>query len=161
MTSSQKRRLFLRDVGSPNAQSQIAIDDPYSTFVPEGDYDVALTRCETGVAFGSERWFGHFKIVDHGEFFGLPIYRFWNRPKSKVLARSSNVAIDFMNVVGRRPPSVGLTPDKFLKGCQVLAEVVTVKHRNEPRCRVELPEDCWYSKINRIIRLSAGTPPCL
>ena len=134
---------------------------PYETHIPEGEYQVALIRCETGNVYGSARWFGHFQIVEDGQFFGLPIFRFWNRPKGKFIARTSNLAIDFMNVAGRRPPSTGLTPEKFLKGCQVLAHVVTVRHRNEERQRVELPEACWYSKIDRIIKLTAGRPPCL
>ena len=141
--------------------SQPMIDDPFNTLVPEDEYEVALIRCDRAVAYGSQRWFGHFKFVEPGEFFELPILRVWNCPKRNVLARSSNLALDYMNVVCRRPPSTGLTPDQFLKNCTVLAQVVTVKHRTEGRRRIEAPEPCWYSKIARIIKLTAGTPPCM
>ena len=43
----------------------------------------------------------------------------------------------------------------------MLAEVVTVKHRIEGKRRIEIPEALWYSKIDRFIRITAGSPPCM
>lgn len=65
-----------------------------------------------------------------------------------------------MAIIGTRPPSRGLTPYDFLDGCEVLAEVTTVKHRTEGRKRILVRDDCHYSKINRLIRITAGCPPC-
>jgi hypothetical protein len=135
--------------------------DPYATRIPDGQYQAAFVRLEKGFAFGSPRWFGHFKITEHGEFFGLALLRVWNEPRGAFLPRSHNLALDFMAVTGTRPPSKGLKPSDFLKGCEVLVETATVRHQTRGRQRVELPEDCWYSKIDRLIRLTAGSPPCM
>lgn len=27
--------------------------------------------------------------------------------------------------------------------------------------RIERPENCWWSKIDRLIRITAGSPPCM
>jgi hypothetical protein len=137
------------------------IADPYATRIPDGQYRAAFITLETGFAFGSRRWFGHFKITEHGKFFELPLLRVWNEPRGAFLPRSHNLALDFMAVIGTRPPSQGLEPSDFLKGCEVLVETATVRHQTQGRRRVELPEDCRYSKIDRLIRLTAGSPPCM
>ena len=133
--------------------------DPYSTRVPDGQYRVAFDKFEKGCAFGSKRWFGHFRITEEGEYFELPLLRFWNEPSGAFLPRSHNLALDFMAVVRTRPPSRGLKPSDFLKGCEVLAEVTTVRHQSQGRNRIETPEACRYSKIDHLIRILAGSPP--
>ena len=75
-------------------------DDPYSTYVPVGQYQVALHGWEKGTAFGSRRWFGHFRITELGRFLGLPILRFWNEPQGPFLARSHNLYLDYVAVIG-------------------------------------------------------------
>jgi hypothetical protein len=135
--------------------------NPYSTRVPDGQYRAMFTKCETNIAYGSVRWFGHFQITEPGEFSGLPLLRFWNEPRRTFLPRSHNLALDFMAVIGTRPPSQGLKPSDFLKGCEVLVETATVRHQTQGRRRIEVPEDCRYSKIDRLIRLTAGSPPCM
>ncbi len=133
--------------------------DPYRTRVPDGQYRVAFDKCETGSAYGGPRWFVWFRITEPGPFVGLPILRFYNVPKRSWLPRTHNLARDYVDLIGRHPPS-RLVPKDFLKGCEVLAAVVTVKHQTQGKKRVELPEDCWYSKIDRLIRITAGSPPC-
>ena len=68
---------------------------------------------------------------------------------------------DYVALISRRPPASGLKPERFLKGCEVLAEVVLVTEADRGRKRVVLPEDCHYSKIDRLIRITAGSPPCM
>jgi hypothetical protein len=144
-----------------NQEPRAKAAHPYETIVPEGKYEVAFIRCEEGTAYREKRWFGHFEIVDLGnQHHGKPVLRFWNIPKGRV-ARTSNLFRDYVAVTNRRPPMQGIKPDKFLKGCIVEVEVVTVEHRNEGRQRIKFPESCHYSKINRILRRTAGTPPCL
>ena len=135
--------------------------DPYSTRVPDGQYRAGFIKWEKGTPYGARRWFGHFQINEPGEYFGLPIRRFWNEPQGPFLPRSHNLALDFMAVIGARPPSKGLKPSDFLKGCEVLVETATVRHQSQGRRRIELPEGCWYSKIDRLIRITAGSPPCM
>ena len=146
----------LRAVGSP--APKLDLGDVFSTLVDPGEYEVALVRVETGNIWNSKRWFGHFQIVQEGESFGLPLLRVWNQQKGKRLGRSSKLFADYKAVVGRLPPATGVTPDMFLKDCQVLAEVVTVTkdYRGSPQ-----PREFWYSKIDWLTKLTAGTPPCL
>ena len=68
--------------------------------------------------------------------------------------------LDYFAIVGTRPPP-SLTPDTFLKGCEVLVEVKTVKHLIVGNKKILADEIVWYSKINRLIKLTAGTPPCM
>jgi hypothetical protein len=145
----------LRVVGKPDEST---CDDPFETLVPEGSYEVGLVRWEQGLAFGSSlRWYGHFKITQLGEHFGKALLRVWPAPKARV-ARSSNIGLDYMAVVGRRPPARGLKPHVFLSDCVVRVKVVTVKTNSR---REKLPKECWYSKIDAITGLLEGTPPCL
>ena len=106
---------------------------------------------------GSRRWFVHFQITEPGEHFGERILRFYNAPRGPYVPQSHNLALDYMSLIGRRP-SARLKPADFLKGCEVLALVVTVK-RNA-KCKGDLPQACHYSKIDRLIRITAGRPPC-
>jgi hypothetical protein len=131
--------------------------DPYATLIPEGQYRVIWQKTETGRVQGGDRFFVHFIVSEPGEYQGLPLRRFYNVPKGRLLPRSHNLAQDFMALTNRRPPS-RLKPDQFLKGCEVLAEVTTVKRSLQRR---ELSEDTHYSKIDRLIRITAGSPPCL
>jgi hypothetical protein len=133
----------------------------YDTRVPEGQYRVAFLGCEEGVAFGTSRWFGHFRIMDDGPYEGLPILRVWNQPRKGVLARSHNLSRDFMAITKKLPPSRGLKPSHFLEGCELIADVVTVKDQTNGRRRIRLPDDCHYSKIDGFVSISAGCPPCL
>jgi hypothetical protein len=135
--------------------------DPCSTRVPDGSYRAAYVACEDGKPHGVPRWFVHFKITEPGEHFGLVLIRFYNVPRGAFLARTHNLWIDYQTLIGGRPPPQGLTPEAFLKGCEILVKTKTVKHRVEGRKRIELPEDCWYSKIDRLIRITAGSPPCM
>ena len=105
-------------------------------------------------------WFGHFQITEEGPHHGLPLLRFWNQPRKDFLPRSHNLFLDYVQLGGGRLPPGRLTPDKFLKGCEVLVEVVTVKSQRKGRRQIKLTEALWYSKIDRLIRITAGSPPC-
>lgn len=133
------------------------VDAVYATRVEPGQHEVALEWVDKVRTYNSDRFFGYFRIVG-GEHAGKYLLRVWNGQK-KVLARSSNLSLDYMNVTGRRPPSTGLTPTKFLKGIVVLAEVAWVKESGHRRNRIELPEPLWYSKIDRIIGSATQGPP--
>ncbi len=134
--------------------------DPYGTLVPDGQYRVGYVTWEEGNAYGRSLWFGHFKITEPGEYNGLPILRVWNKPKRPYLPRSHNLALDYMALTGCYPRSA-VTPDELAKGCELLAETATVKHEIRGKRRIERPEGCWYSKIDRLIRITAGSPPCM
>jgi hypothetical protein len=129
--------------------------------VPEGRYRLAYVSWEKGCVYGREVWFVLFQITEEGSFFGLLVLRYYNAPKRPWLPRSSSLALDFEAISGGLRPPANLRPDMFLKGCEVLAEVATVRHRIQGSRRVEIPETRRYSKVDRIIRLTAGSPPIL
>ncbi len=135
----------------------MSVADPYANLIPEARYRAVYLRYEKGKPYGQERWFAWFQITEHGEFFGLNLVRFYNVPRRPYLARTHNLFHDYVAATGSRPPAKGLTPD-FLKGCEVLVEVTHVRNRIVGRRRIEQPEDCWYSKIDGIVRLTAGSP---
>ena len=134
--------------------------DPYGTLVPPGEYRVTFVRREESRAFGSLRWFCWFRITEPGPYFGSPLLRFYNVPRGRFLPKSHNLAIDYINVIEQRPPARGLKPENFLKDCEIRAKVVTVTHRVTAKGRVKQPEAVHYSKIDRLIRITAGCPPC-
>ena len=134
-------------------------DDPYK-LIPEGRYRASFVRVDSGIAYGQRRLFGIFRITEEGPHFGVQITRFWNEPRGRFLPRTHNLYKDFVALIGKRPPLRGLKPEDFLKGCEVLVEVTTVKNTNDGRRMVIQPEDCWYSKIARLILTTAGVPPC-
>jgi hypothetical protein len=127
------------------------------TWVPEGYYHVIFERCETGVVYGSKKYFAHFRITD-GEHQGKPLVRFYNEPTRKKLARSHNMFSDYLQLIGRLPPS-NLKPADFLSGCEVKARVVTVERRQVDGRWTSVPDDVRYSKIDRLLSISSGWPP--
>ena len=133
--------------------------DPYQTKVPDGQYRVAYLGCEQGSLYGHRRIFAWLQINEEGPHHGKPILRFYNVPKREWTPRSHNLYIDYSTLTGLRPPT-RFSPDDFLKGTEVLAEVVTVRGRIQGRKRVELPEALHYSKIERLLKYTAGSPPC-
>lgn len=133
--------------------------DPYER-VPDGQYRAVFDHVEQGVVGGQRKLFGHFRITEEGPHHGKTLVRFWNEPRGKFLPRTHNLYKDFVALIRRRPPSSGLKPEDFLKGCEVLVETSTVKRASGRRGMEIQPEDCWYSKIDRLIRITAGCPPC-
>ena len=78
--------------------------DPMETLVPETDYEAGFDRWEIKrLGRGDVRWFGHFRITESGDYFGLPLIRVWTAPKARIV-RSSNLGLDFAAVTGRWPP---------------------------------------------------------
>ena len=135
--------------------------DPRETLVPEGVYVVAFDHLEKKFLHGGNKWFGHFTIVSPEEFSQTPILRYWNEPKGAYLAQGHHLYRDFMNVTKLKPPKKGLKPADFLEDCQVEVKVVTVDSYSDGGERIMKPESCWTSKISRIIRITAGCPPCM
>lgn len=133
--------------------------DPFDTLIPEGEYRVGYVGYTTGKPYGRTVYFAVFKITELGNLNGLPILRFYNAYDTPRIARSSNLFLDYSVITGGRPPR-GVTPGLFLDGCEVLAEVVTVKASGGGQPRAEVAEGLRYSKIRRVLRVVAGTPRC-
>jgi hypothetical protein len=162
MTSQEEEAAPLKRDGLKETRTEQSKDSTkgaadLETWVPEGDYHAIFERCEVGVAYGSEKYFAHFRITD-GEHQGEPLVRFYNKPTSKKLARSHNMFSDYLQLIGRRPPSK-LKPADFLSGCEVKARVVTVDRRQVDGRWASIPDDARYSKIDRLLSISSGWPP--
>jgi len=133
--------------------------DPYQTKVPDGHYRAGYLGFETGSPYGQKRNFAWFLITEEGPHHGKPIVRFYNEPARAWIPRSHNLFLDFSALTGLRPPA-RFTPDDFLKGTEVLAAVITVRERIQGKRRIELPGALHYSKIERLLKYTAGSPPC-
>ena len=134
--------------------------NPQETLVPDGQYRVAYVQWERFNSYGDKKYSVTCTITEEGESFGLPIYRYYNEPTKAWIPRSHNLWLDYTALIPARPPR-SFTPDLFLKGCEVLAETATVKHQIRGRRRIEIPQALWYSKIDRFIRITSGSPPCM
>lgn len=133
--------------------------DRYGVLLPDGaELSVSLYRVDRDYVFGRQEAFGLFRIVE-GPQVGATILRFWPLPeKGRPLGRGSNLVRDFIAVTLRRPPGKMLRPESFLLGCIVRVRTTVVTHDLRRR---EVPEAARYSRIDEILRLEAGTPPCL
>ena len=142
-----------------NLRDEHGSADELVTLVPPGEYRVAFEKCAEGVVYGSPRFFVHCRITTDGEHQGKPLMRFYNvPPRGRRIARSSGLYRDYVSVIGRRPPKT-FKPVDFLKGCEVLAKVVTVARTQGPNGRwKETPEEIHYSKIESILERTAGWP---
>ncbi len=130
--------------------------NPQETLVPEGEYSVVLVRVEDGHAYGKQRWFTIFRIIDEGPHQGLELIRYYNQSKKPHLPRTHNLFLDHVSLHGTRPPQK-LTPAKLFSGCAVRARVVTVRDKRTGRKVEQQPECLHYSKIDGFIKLDTSS----
>jgi len=133
--------------------------DPYGTLVKPGEYRCFYRGVESGFVYGSERLFCWFTIGLDQEGSEKPLLRVYNALRRTFVPRSHNLFLDYWALIRRRPPPT-VKPGDFLKDCEVLAEVVTVHEKQNGR-RGVTPSGPPYSKIDGLIKITAGTPPCL
>jgi hypothetical protein len=157
LSDSRPRRQSL--VALPANDALLEAEDPYTTLLPDGaEVVVALVRLERMVYFREPRDCGIFKIVE-GPYAGKRIVRFWKLPlRGSIPGRSSSLALDWIAVTQRRPPRRPFGPRTFLDGCLVLARTIVVETNRRNRT---VPEAARYSRIDEILSLVAGTPPCM
>lgn len=134
-------------------------EDPYATLLPDGaEVVVSLVRLERMEYYREQRGCRIFKIVE-GNYADRLIARFWKVPlPGRVAGRSSSLALDWIAVTQRRPPRRPFGPRLFLDGCLVLVRTKVVEKNRRNRT---VPEAARYSRIDEILSLVAGTPPCM
>lgn len=130
-----------------------------STLLPdESDVDVQLDRVDVGRMGPKLKWYGHFVIIEAGEFQGLPILRAWNAPRSgSRLHPSHKLYLDYEKITGLRPPPIpaGKKPERFLNlflsGVVLRARTRVVERRMDEKTRtwIERPKETWYSVIDQ------------
>ncbi len=133
--------------------------DPYGTLVKAGEYRCFFRGVEIGRVYGTERLFCWFTISPDEKGGDKPLLRIYNALRRPFVPRSHNIFLDYWALTGRRPPPT-VKPQDYLEGCEVLARVVTV-HENQKGRRGVTPSGPPYSKIDGLIKITAGTPPCL
>jgi hypothetical protein len=146
-----------------------------ATLLPEGAQVIAaFVDVETGiVGKRSEKWFGHFRLIDveipdaleRRRHSGKTILRTWNAPRRGWLSPTHALARDFAAVCGLPLRSIPKAAPRailgaFLRGVFVTATTRVVKRRMDEKSRAwveTLPAD-WYSVIDRIDGLALGSP---
>ncbi len=132
-----------------------------------GDVEVGI------VGKRAEKWFGHFRLIDvelpdplqRRRLAGKTILRTWNRPNRGWLSPSHALARDFLAVCGLPLRTIPKAAPRailgcFLRGVFVGATTRVVRRRMDQATRawVETPDSEWYSVIDQIDALAAGSP---
>ena len=133
--------------------------DPYSTLIPNGDYQVGLIDEQRQTLFGRDTWRTLWRVV-HGEHFGAELFAWWAVPKGQRFGPRNAFAAAVAIAIERRAPR-DLTrhrPSHFCGDCQFLARVREVRHDSNG---VERPELARYSRLAYLIQRLDGTPPAL
>ncbi len=135
--------------------------DPYESLVTPGEYTVALANVQRCVLFQRPTWETIWLIQDDGEHFGLPLYCWWRIPdRGTPIRPSHSLAIAYTAATELRPPRdlARRNPFWFLADSRFRAAVRTVNRNRHGQKR---PDAASYSRVDYLIELVAGTPPCL
>ena len=156
------------------------VADFRSTLLPAGEMvQVELAPIEppiapVHIAGGAARWFVYFRVIDGEPYAGRTILGSYNPPSGPFLSRNHALYADWLAIVGRplrslpRRYTARSLLGAFLRGVVVTASTRQVGRmrpdpRRDPRTWLDLADDDprRYSVIDRLISLSAGTPPVL
>lgn len=128
--------------------------------VPQGEYEVIFAGEKKISWFKRQLWLCVFGLTED-EYSGVALPMWLNIPaKGQPIRRSHAMAQAYVVSTGGRPPSnLGRRrPSWYLGDCAFRAYVRTVKRDMNV---VERPEEASYSRVNHLIKRTAGTPPCL
>lgn len=128
--------------------------------VPPGDYEVSFVGEFKARLFGRDVWVVRMRVTA-GEHAGVTLPWYLNAiPKGKRPTSGFNLCSAFLIATERRPP-LDLwrrRPSSFLKDCAFIARVRT---KTRDRHHVELPEAGHSSKIECLVKCTAGHPKYL
>jgi hypothetical protein len=144
----------VRDNGSES------VNELREALVPQGEYEVFFAEEKRISWFNRQVWLCVFRISE-GEYAGVVLPMWLNIPPGRQpIRRGHAMAQAYVVSTGRRPPrDLGRSrPSWFLGDCAFLAYVRTVRRDMNG---VERPEEASYSRVNHLIKRTAGTPPCL
>ena len=136
--------------------------DPYGTLVDPGKYRCFYRGVERGFVYGVERQYCWFTLSPDEEGAEKPLIRFYNPICKPFVPRTHNIFKDYWALTGRLP-SHTVKPDDYLSGCELLVSVVTVHEKNAKGRKNGARKNPGppYSKIDALIKITLGTPPCL
>jgi hypothetical protein len=135
--------------------SPIIKDDPWPLIPDKSIHNVSYVRHEKGrYSGGGEKLYVVFEIQDFGEHFGKRLFKAYNLyspPK-----RSSDLFKDLERLYGKRvSKGMRLPPLTLFRGKVLTIKVRTVKKNYK---QTEVPQYQWYSVVDQIIGIAAGSP---
>ncbi len=129
--------------------------------VPSGRYLAAYLGATKFNFKGTDRWAVTFSIVQPGDHFGVLLNLYLYYPRSgRRSTKGSQWRMAYETATERKAPRdlVRHSPEWFLSGCEFEVRVIDVKTNSHGVVR---PKHLVSSKIEAILRRTAGTPPCL
>jgi hypothetical protein len=132
--------------------------DGECVLVPPGEYELRYRYYETLIYRRSPRLIVHLAIVAPDEYAGLPVERFYNVEKLTgpakrygdfVARRRGDLVREYRQIAGPTGRHDRLSFVAF-KGQRIVGQIITVTTDHRRR---ELPEDEYYSKVDRLIRV--------
>lgn len=129
--------------------------------VPDGEYELRYIDYETAMFFGNPKVILHCAIVEHEEYAGLPVDRFYSvkrfigqpgRYGNYVAPVRGDLFREFKRVV-KEPKRLDRISFESLRGKRLIGEIRTVTwdHQHNP-----LSNEDQYSRIARLIRVIHG-----
>jgi hypothetical protein len=134
--------------------------DEESALIPEGEYRLKLVNHHTAVQFGTPKLILIFEVTDFGPLIGTKLKAFFNvaalngkaGAKGKVKhKRTGDFMIQYFTVfpTAARIKRLDRVPMEPLYNIEIVCNVRTVKLNSN---RLPLPEQLWYSKVERLVR---------
>ena len=155
---------LVADETEPRNGDDIEVDPAHDwALLPDGDYMATFIKQEIvslRMFKGATRLFAHFEIIDNPRATPSRIYGAWpisstsqGGKRRLSVGRRSNLYIMLCRVYGLR-----VRPDRIsfqaLRGCVLKIKTRTVKKNIRQR---EYPECLWYSVVDDIIGIEAGS----
>jgi hypothetical protein len=133
--------------------------DLCETLLPPGNYHVGLVGEKRFRWFQRPTWLLAF-VVTSGPHSGISLPMWLRIPEDERIRAAHRMAAAWVVGTGRRAPRdlARRRPSSFLGDCEFVARVRTV---SKDVHGVERPEEASYSRVEFLIRRTAGCPPAL
>lgn len=134
--------------------------DPYSTLIPAGAYDVGFLKAERQRNFGKSSNLIFMRILDGPEADRVILFPVPCIPEGSPPRPNFKYSQLWVACTDRRPPRDlwRRRPKNFMSGCCFRVSVCTVTNDSRGELR---PDQLHYSRIEKVLKRIAGTPPCL
>lgn len=140
--------------------SSDSTQDPLTTLVPEGKYEMTFVGEDRCRIFGRLNWETIWEIQE-GPHRGERLKCWWTIPeKGEQIRPLHGLSIAFTQATGLRPPQHLRTirPSEWLSDCVFEVHVRTVRKDSKG---VQRADAANYSRVNHITRTVAGSSPFL
>ena len=145
---------------APRLEIVDSIEWDRDPLIDSGRYRLKFEFYETRLIFGHAKIALRFTIADFGQFFGVPLSRWYNarrvigRPSKNgnfaLSGKRSDLFIEHCELFDMRIPRLDRVPMSAFDGKYILAEVETVTRRHDQR---SLPQQAQYSVVRRLLKV--------